>query len=220
MTAMDEELIQAYAETHYTVQDKEPFVLHIGEVSEALLACHKRNRVECCAFITAWNPLSQQLSATENEERHQALMAEIKSRSLSFLPGEGKHPSNNWPAEQSVLVMGLSLEAAKTLGRRFEQNAVVWADEAGIPQLVVLSATHPTAKAEVMQLDSFATKIDMYLNQGFGLRKIAELIDVEPSALYEWLRMHRGMVIHEVRATRAIVEPRDALIPFVPAPKK
>lgn len=81
ITAMDDELIQAYTETHYTVQDKEPFVLRIGEVSEALLACHKRNRVECSAFITAWNPLSQQLLAKDNEERHQALMAEIKSRS-------------------------------------------------------------------------------------------------------------------------------------------
>ena len=140
ITAMDDELIQAYSETHYTVQDNEPFVLRIGDVSEALLACHKRNRVECSAFITAWNPLSQQLSVTENEKHQQALIAEIKSRSLSFLPGEGRHPSNNWPAEQSVLVLGLSLEAAKTLGRRFEQNAVVWAGRDGVPELVLLNS--------------------------------------------------------------------------------
>jgi hypothetical protein len=137
MTAMDDELIQAYTETHYTVQDKEPFVLRIGKVSEALLACHKRYRVDCSAFITAWNPLSQQFSAKENEDCQQALIAEIKSRSLSFLPGEGKHPSNNWPAEQSVLVLGLSLEAAKTLGRRFEQNAVVWVGRDGVPELLM-----------------------------------------------------------------------------------
>jgi hypothetical protein len=91
-------------------------------------------------FITALNPLSQHLSAKENEERHQALIAEIKSRSLSCLPGEGKHPSNNWAAEQSVLVLGLSLEAAKTLGRRFEQNAVVWAGRDGVPELVFMMA--------------------------------------------------------------------------------
>ena len=137
MIAMDEDLIQAYKETHYTVQDAEPFVLRIGEVSEALIACHKRHRVDCSAFITAWNPFSQQLTAQENEERHQALIAEIKGRSLSFLPGVGQHPSSNWPGEQSVLVLGLSLEAAKTLGRRFEQNAVVWTGRDGIPQLVL-----------------------------------------------------------------------------------
>ncbi len=101
------------------------------------MACHKRHRVDCSAFITAWNPFSQPLTAQENEERHQALIAEIKSRSLSFLPGVGQHPSNNWLGEQSVLVLGLSLEAAKTLGRRFEQNAVVWTGRDGVPQLVL-----------------------------------------------------------------------------------
>lgn len=136
MIAMDDGLIQAYTETHYTVQDVEPFVLRIGEVSEALMACHKRHRVDCSAFITAWNPISQQLTDQENEERHQALIAEIKGRSLSFLPGVGQHPSNNWPGEKSVLVLGLSLEAAKTLGRRFEQNAVVWTGRDGVSELV------------------------------------------------------------------------------------
>jgi len=139
MIAMDDDLIQAYKETHYTVQDVEPFVLRIGVVSEALMACHKRHRVDCSAFITAWNPYSKQLSAQENEERHQALIAEIKGRSLSFLPGVGQHPSNNWLGEQSVLVLGLSLEAAKTLGRRFDQNAVVWTGGDGVPELVLLT---------------------------------------------------------------------------------
>ena len=62
---------------------------------------------------------------------------EIEDRSLSILPGVGQHPSNNWPGEQSVLVLGLSLEAAKTLGRRFDQNAVVLTGRDGIPQLVL-----------------------------------------------------------------------------------
>jgi hypothetical protein len=129
--------IQAFKETHYTVQDVVPFVLHIGEASADLVACHKRHRVDCSAFITAWNPFSQPLTAQENEERHQALIVEIKGRSLSFLPGVGQHPSNNWPGEQSVLVLGLSLEAAKTLGRRFDQHAVVWTGRDGVPELLM-----------------------------------------------------------------------------------
>jgi hypothetical protein len=137
MIAMDDELIQAYKETHYTVQDVDPFVLRIGEVSEDLMACHKRHRVDFSAFITAWNPFSQSLTVQKNEERQQALIAEIKGRSLSFLPGVGQHPSNNWPGEQSVLVLGLSLEAAKTLGRRFDQHAVVWAGGDGVPDLLM-----------------------------------------------------------------------------------
>jgi hypothetical protein len=38
------------------------------------------------------------------------------------------------------LVLGLSLEAAKTLGRRFEQNAVVWTGRYGVPELVFMIA--------------------------------------------------------------------------------
>jgi hypothetical protein len=129
---------QAYKETHYAVQDLEPFVLRIGEVSEDLIACHKRHRVECSAFITAWNPFSKQLTPEENKERNHALIQEIKGRSLSFLPGVGNHPSNDWPGEQSLLVLGLCLESAKTLGRRFEQNAVVWIGAEGIPELIDL----------------------------------------------------------------------------------
>ncbi len=48
----------------------------------------------------------------------------------------GKHPSNNWPGEVSVLVLGLDLEAAKSLARHYEQHAFVWAAGDGVPVLV------------------------------------------------------------------------------------
>jgi hypothetical protein len=35
-------------------------------------------------------------------------------------------------------VLGLALEAAKSLGRRHEQNAVVWSGPDAVPQLVML----------------------------------------------------------------------------------
>ena len=135
---MKNELLQAYTETHYVVSGSAPFVLRVGEVSEELLDTQAKAGVECSAFITAWNPFSEQRSESFNETAHQSLITEIKKRSLSFLPGEGRHPSNKWPPEKSVLVLGLSLEAAKTLGRRFEQNAVVWSGPDGKPVLVTL----------------------------------------------------------------------------------
>ena len=46
--------------------------------------------------------------------------------------------SNQWPGEDSFLVLGISLEAVKTLGRRFGQNAVLWCDATAIPQLILL----------------------------------------------------------------------------------
>lgn len=50
----------------------------------------------------------------------------------------GQHPSNAWAGEESFLCFGISLEAAKALGRRFEQNAIVWSAADAIPQLILL----------------------------------------------------------------------------------
>ena len=88
------------------------------------------------AFITAWNPFSEQLSLLKNEERQNALKAELKRRGLKFIDGIGQHPSNNWPGEPSVLVLGLSKEAAKSLAGHNEQHAFVWAASDAIPELV------------------------------------------------------------------------------------
>jgi hypothetical protein len=93
------------------------------------------NRVNA-AFITAWNPFSQNLPAKENQTRQDALKANLNKRGLMCIDGTGKHPSNNWPGEVSVLVLGLDLEAAKSLARHDEQHAFVWAAGDGVPELV------------------------------------------------------------------------------------
>ncbi len=135
---IDPATIQAYLETHYRVRGEAPFVLQIGQVSPDLLSLYRRHNVDCAAFLTGWNPFSREVSEAENRDRQKALAAELTRRSLAFLEGIGQHPSNNWPGEESLLVLGLSLEAAKTLGERFEQNAIVWCGADGVPQLIVL----------------------------------------------------------------------------------
>ena len=104
----------------------------------ALAAAHKRYRVECSAYITACNPFSQILDDAANAERHAALGREISQRSLASIEGIGQHPSNQWPGEASHLIFGLTLEAAKALGTRLEQNAIVWAGGDAVPQLILL----------------------------------------------------------------------------------
>ena len=49
-----------------------------------------------------------------------------------LVDGIGKHPSNNWPVEISLL----DLVAAKSLARHYEQHAFVWAAGDGLPELV------------------------------------------------------------------------------------
>jgi hypothetical protein len=135
---LDPQLLQAYRETHYQVHAPEPFTLHIGQASSELSALHRTHGVKCSAFITAFSPYSQQLSKAENEARQEDFRGELKRRSLRFYEGLGQHPSGNWPGEPSFLVLGLSLEAAKVMGVRLQQNALVWAGVDAVADLVVL----------------------------------------------------------------------------------
>jgi hypothetical protein len=65
------------------------------------------------------------LPAKENIARQDELKANLKRRGLICIDGIGKHPSNNWSGEASVLVLNLDLEAAKSLARHYEQHAFV-----------------------------------------------------------------------------------------------
>jgi hypothetical protein len=137
-TIIDAGIVQAYRETEYTAHGDDPFTLRVGELCPALAAAHKRHRVDCSAYITACNPFSQTLDDAANAERHAALGRELGQRSLASIDGIGQHPSNQWPSEASYLIFGLTLEAAKTLGTRLEQNAIVWTGVDAVPQLILL----------------------------------------------------------------------------------
>lgn len=145
---IEADLEHAYRATHYVVHppagsgqvgDGVPIVLNIDRPSPDLGALHRQRGVDCSCFITACNPLSQRLDEPSNLVRQVDLAAELHRRSLAFLPGEGRHPSNGWPPEASYLVLGLALEASKNLGRHYKQNAIVWAGADAVPRLVVLT---------------------------------------------------------------------------------
>jgi hypothetical protein len=137
-SAIDSSTIQAYLETEFKILGEVSSTLRIGMVCPELTALHEAHRTDCSAFITACNPFSQEFSETANAEGHAHLARELKRRSLTFVDGIGQHPSNQWPGEESFLVLGLTLESAKKLGIHFEQNAIVWIGSDAVPQLVML----------------------------------------------------------------------------------
>jgi hypothetical protein len=137
-SAIDPSTLQAYLETEYQVHGEPWFTLRVNQVSGDLLAAHKQQKTDCSAFLTACNPFSQPFDAAANEVRQAALAQELSHRSLVFWPGIGQHPSNEWPGETSFLVFGLTLEAAKVLATRFEQNAFVWNGSDALAQLIFL----------------------------------------------------------------------------------
>ncbi|MGF6599669.1 hypothetical protein P3T23_004397 [Paraburkholderia sp. GAS448] len=62
---------------------------------------------------------------------------ELTQLGLRFIDGIGQRPASEW-AEPNFLVPGISLEAAKELGERYEQNAIVWCGADAVPDLVLL----------------------------------------------------------------------------------
>jgi hypothetical protein len=135
-------LLLAYEQTHYCVNavtpDQSAFVLRVGVVSKSLSGTHKKYGVDCSAYVTACNPWGESVPDAENALRQASLLRALRMRSLRWLDGVGQHPSNQWPGEPSVLILGLSLAAAKVLAQDFEQNAFVWSGSDAKPQLVLL----------------------------------------------------------------------------------
>lgn len=132
------DVIQAYLETHYHVHGNAPTSLKVGEANAALASLQETAGAACSAFITACNPFSEKADAALNVERQQALAHALRQRGLSFIDGIGQHPTNGWPGEASFLVLGLTLEDARTLGTQHGQNAIVWSGADAVPQLILL----------------------------------------------------------------------------------
>ena len=137
-SAIDPRTVQAYLETEYRVYGEPGFILRVGQASPDLRSAHQRYQAECSAYLTACNPFSKPLDEGANSARQDALAKELAHRGLRFLPGIGEHPHNGWAGESSFLVFGLTLESAKRLGCRFEQNGFVWNGADAVSQLILL----------------------------------------------------------------------------------
>ena len=137
-TSLNKDLISSYEVTNFHVKAEPAFTLNVGRLSSELKALFKQNDANNAAFITAWNPYSKSLSDEENQARNDQLKNELIIRSLKFIDGFGQDPLGQWSGEDSFLVLGIDLEASKTLGIQFEQNAIVWSDSDAIPKLILL----------------------------------------------------------------------------------
>lgn len=124
-------LERAYRDTTYRVDHPDGVIdLRIGEASarlDALLAAHGAGR---WAFITAWNPQSYKKSIEINRLSNEALRATVSRAGHAVYPGRGVPDRCDWQPEESLLVLGISLDEALALGRRYGQRAIV-AGEAG-----------------------------------------------------------------------------------------
>ena len=91
------------------------------------------------AFISAWNPYSKKVSEEDNEIRHAKLIKLVETKKFPTSEGYGVPENEEWEAEKSLLILGISRREAIFFGKRMEQNAIVWGRLGGVPELVIVS---------------------------------------------------------------------------------
>ncbi|MBL6721654.1 MAG: DUF3293 domain-containing protein [Planctomycetes bacterium] len=136
-------LQQAYRNTAYeALGPGTQLDLRVDEPHAALDALLDATGRRSWAFMTACNPRSRTLPAEENEERQWALwtlLEELGGEDGSpplLLPGRGRGLTGAWPAEESVLALGIARLDALRLMRRFDQHAFLAGTRGGRAELV------------------------------------------------------------------------------------
>lgn len=138
-TSLDPGLVEAYWRTRYCAElEGAAIVLQIGIPSEELAAAIGATHYSGAAFITAENPYSMPTPAQENAVSMAALKSELEALGASVFEGVGRGDDPAWPGEASYLAVGLSRDQACVLGRKYQQNAIVWIGVHGTPELVLL----------------------------------------------------------------------------------
>jgi hypothetical protein len=139
---LDPALRSAYERADYVVYASPGIHFHVGEPSDVLEAMMAMNHVRTAAFVSSAN--TRGVATPGNERRladfllRGALDGPAVNQKYRVYQGEGRDPEGNWNAEPSVLIMGIPRAEAEALGRRLEQNAIVWIEKGRAPELVVL----------------------------------------------------------------------------------
>ena len=135
-------LINAYRSAHYRAgSGVDAMVLRVDQRCQPLSRLFSASGHRCAAFITACNPSGMRQGPQQNLAANKRLRERLNqyvSGPDDIIEGMGLDPSEDWPGEESFLVLGLDLEVSRTLGDEFQQNAILWVNADAIPRLVLL----------------------------------------------------------------------------------
>jgi len=182
-------LVKAYRNAHYFVHHgEEVYLLKVGEVNHALSILLLSYRASSAAFLTAYNPYSQMRSEAENQAAHQKLLAELAQAGIETIDGLGTDPRDDWSAEPSVLVLGLSRSRAEQLADQYSQNAFLWI--ANPSALVNLKLRYPLADPSLEELEEWLEELPKPLQE--AARKLPNnerkwLMTANEKEQYHWL---------------------------------
>ena len=132
---ISKELLLGYEATCYSILNPK-IDIYLGKENEALQSFLKEHDFKSWCFITAWNPFSKALSVEENIALN--LLLEKDLTSYAVFAAEGKDTLGDWPPEISFFVGGISKEEAILLGKKYEQNAIVYGEINSPAELILL----------------------------------------------------------------------------------
>ena len=127
------EIEQAFLETNYIIHLQGEIVLRIGEIPLDLL--EQLPLLETWAFITAWNPLPDILSKSENNLRNASLQRHLIDLGYTVHKGIGVSKDQSW-SEESFFIENISHEDARQASAKFGQLAFVYGERESGNQLV------------------------------------------------------------------------------------
>jgi hypothetical protein len=135
------ELEAAYRATTYRVFLPGGVVdLRFGQPNESLRCWLETAGCKSYAIITAYNPGGTPVDAGRNAERQSQLECELLEGNYEPYAGENLPDDPAAPSEETCFVPDITREDACALAEDFGQNAIVWAGEDGLPQLVWIEA--------------------------------------------------------------------------------
>lgn len=133
-------LLDAYNNTVFVLFQTEYFEeieVRINQKSSRIDDFLRYHNSSAGVFLTAFNPRSLRLSAQENGERHQMLIADLDLLSHSYFDGEGRDPNGNWLSEKTLFILGLAEVQAEKMARKYTQNAYVFIEHGEPAELVL-----------------------------------------------------------------------------------
>ena len=139
MSKIDPSLIQSYKAATYHVNIASGHIeFFIDKINLQLDSLLQEQNVKNAAFITAHNPHSQIVSATENVCAHELLLKQLQAAGYKWLTGYGAGHDSEWPPETSTLILAMDQPDATALAAQLEQNAYVWIETGTPPALILM----------------------------------------------------------------------------------
>ena len=136
------------ATTYFVDAPAGRLAFRVGQASAEIDALATAHQVRTWTYITAYNPGSVAAPRERNEQRQQELKQAVAESGYPFYSGEGKG-DGDWPAEPSLLVLGVSEAEAAAMARRFGQAAVLFGERGGPARLLWTDANSTSSIREV-----------------------------------------------------------------------